>query len=358
MARWAALLLAGTAAAFAPDARAVERVVLVPFESVARRGDARDVVMPAVEAALEAKGYQVVSGARVEDFLRARRIRFLDSLPAAHVRDVLEELASDAVVVGSVLTYDERVRDPVVTLAVRVVAPGGEILWTNISSEATSMARSAFGRRQAEKVEDLARRVVTEVLAPLPAPGRLSPVRPEPPTFPQAPRVYRSADLLGQRLTICVLPLQNLTRAPGAARVLDAVLQHRLSARPEITTVQPGDLRAAIVKAKLRAPAILSLEQLRELSDALGTSLFLRGTILAYGGPDPSGAAAPIELYLTLIEARSGRIMWSGLHRRAGSDYETWLRFGAIRDDPTLAGQVVAEMLDAFTRRISTMEAE
>lgn len=98
------------------------------------------------------------------------------------------------------------------------------------------------------------------------------------------------------------------------------MLQHRLSARPEITTVQPGDLRAAIVKAKLRAPSILSLEQLRELSDALGTSLFLRGTILAYGGPDPSGAAAPVELYLTLIEARSGRIMWSGLHRRAGSD--------------------------------------
>jgi hypothetical protein len=50
--------------------------------------------------------------------------------------------------------------------------------------------------------------------------------------------------------------------------------------------------------------------------------------------------------------------VWSGLHRRTGSDFERLLRFGAIRDEATLASRVVAELLDAFTRRRSTQETE
>lgn len=358
MLRWLPLLLACAAGALPAGAAASVRAVVVPFENVTRRAPARDVVMPAVEAALAAKGYEVVSGAPVEEFLQARRIRFLDSLGAAHVRELTSLHGADAVVVGSILAYDPGAPDPLVTIAVRLVSTDGAIAWTNLASLSLSTTGGAFDRGKLTRIDDLARRVVADALGPLPLAGKLAPVPPEPETFPEAPRVFRSRDLMGQRLEICVLPLQNLTRNRDAPRIIDAVLQHRLSARPDTTAIQPGDLRAAIVKGKLRAPAALSLEQLGELAKVVGTPLFLRGAILAYGGPDVSGGAAAVELYLTLIDARSGRIVWSGLHRRAGSDYEGLLRFGAVHDDALLASRVVAELLDAFTRRVSAMEAE
>jgi hypothetical protein len=56
------------------------RVVLLPFDNVARAADGTAVVMAAVELALAARGYEVVRGASVEELLRAGRVRYLDSV--------------------------------------------------------------------------------------------------------------------------------------------------------------------------------------------------------------------------------------------------------------------------------------
>ncbi|HET9555274.1 MAG TPA: hypothetical protein VFP50_20075, partial [Anaeromyxobacteraceae bacterium] len=150
---------------------------------------------------------------------------------------------------------------------------------------------------------------------------------------------------------IAVLPLQNLTDVRDAPRVLDAALQQRLAERADLVPVEPAELRAALVRGKLRAPAQLSPEQLRRLGGLLGTSLFLRGTIFAYGASaDAVGGLPEVELYLTLVDVESGRTLWSGLHRRSGLDAEGLLRLGAIRDPATLSSRVVAELLEAFTR--------
>lgn len=358
MSRWAPLVAACAVVALPAGALAAPRVVLVPFENAARRGAPRELVMPEIEQALRAKGWDVVSGEPVEQFLQSRRIRFLDSLGAGHVVEILAAHGAEALVVGSVLAYDPDPRKGRVTIAMRIAARDGRIVWTDVSSAVPPRSQRAAAKGKQRTIQDVVRDVIAKLAGRLPGSTPLAEGDRRAETFEGAPRVFRSRDLLGQHLRICILPLQNFSSSPEASRVLDAVLQHRISARPEMSTVQPGDLRAAVVKAKLTAPSILSLEQLRGLSDVLGTSLFLRGTILAYGGPDPSGAAAPIELYLILIDARSGEIMWSGLHRRAGSDFETLLGFGGIVDDAALAGRVVAELLDGFTRKKSTMEAE
>jgi hypothetical protein len=356
MGRWATLVAASVIAALPARALADGRVVLLPFENASRRSTARAAIMPAVQAELEVKGYEVVSGVSVETFLRSRRVRFLDSLAAPAARELAATLEANAVVVGSILSYDPSARDPLVTVAMRVVSPEGRVVWNNLVTLASSMTGGAFGRGKLEKIEDVARRAVSDLLATLPRPELLSEPRAGGERARAAPHVYRARELVGQHLDICVLPLQNLTLSRDAPRILESVLQHRIAARSDMSPVQPGDLRAAIVKGKLRAPAVLSLDQLAQLSELVGTPLFLRGTILAYGGPDPSGAAAPVELYLTLVDARSGRIMWSGLHRRSGSDYEGFLRFGAVQDDATLASRVVAELLEAFTRPPTELE--
>lgn len=344
----ATMLLLGTAPA---GGAARERIVVVPFENLPRAGAARPVVTPAVEAALAEKGYEVVAGEATEEFLHARRIRYLDSLTAAQAVELQLATGADAALVGSIVVYDGREADPQVALAAKVIGSKGDVLWSNVEGLTAAQTEGAFGLGKAKAVDEVARRAVRRLLEPLPR-GKLAPVRVDRPAGGGAPpRVYRAREQVGKHLRICVLPLVNLTDDRDAPRVLDAVLEHRLSERSDVTAVQPAELRAAIVEAKLRAPSQMSPDQLREVGKIVGTPLFLRGTILGFGRSSAEGVSAPeIEIYLTLVDVESGRTLWSGLHRRSGAEYEKLLRFGVVREQTSLANRVVAELIEAFTR--------
>lgn len=343
-----ALLLATAPGPEVPRAR----IALVPFEVVTRAGSARATVMETVEATLKRKGFDVVGGDAVEEFLRTRRIRYLDAIPTDRVGELLAEVGADACLTGTVLAWDASEADPAVALALRVVARDGALLWSGADGLTGAETEGALGLGRAPHVRAVADRLAEKLLAGLPD-RRLERVRPGGRRWWSGwtgPRVFRAREGGRPPLTLSVLPLQNLTDARDAARIVEAVLQHRLGERPEVQVVGPADLRAAVVRAGLRAPSLLAVEQLRELAKEAGTSRFLRGTVLGWG-PSPADPSVPaVELYLSLLDADSGRTLWSGLHRRDGRDYEGLLRRGAVLDETALASRVVDELLDAFTR--------
>lgn len=348
MIRRAALLLP-LLTALPSAGRAGEGIVLVPFEAVARTRSARAVVMPEVERALAARDYVAVPGEAVEAFLHRERIRYLDSIPTSKLGELLEELNAGAAVLGAILTWDAGGADPRVALAARLVDRDGSVLWSGVAGLSAAETEGLLGLGKVEGAEALANRVTARLFESLPRghPGDHRPGRPP----RSVPRVFRSPAALGRPLRICVLPLENRGEAREAPRVVEALLLHHLRDGPGITVVSPADLRASVVSAGLRAPSQLSLEQLRALSAAVGTSLFLRGAILGYGARSAGGEGTPeVELHLTLLDAESGRTLWSGLHRRSGLDYEGLLQRGAVREPASLASQVVAELVGAFTR--------
>jgi hypothetical protein len=306
--------------------------------------------MKAVETVLTRWNYQVVTGEPVEEFLRAHRIRYLDSLTRPQAADLLRTLDAEALVVGTILTWEATGQDPVVALTVRVHGPSGEVRWSDLGGLTASQSAGAFGRGKLTRPEELAARLVARLLAPL-RQAPLSQLAQRPPLGGSGPRVFRSRDLPALPLKMGVLPLDNLSGSRDAPRVLDSVLQQRLSERSSLAPVSPAELRAAIVEAHLWSPAQMSPEQLRQLGRAIGTPLFLRGIILGYGpAEDESTGDWAVELYLTLVDVESGRTLWSGLHRRTGLHYQRLLKFGAERSEAVLAGRVVGEMLEAFTR--------
>jgi hypothetical protein len=344
-------LVALAAAALPLPARAGGRVVLVPFENAARVPSARDVVMPDVEAAIASKGHEVVTGSRVQQFLRERRIRFLDSLTTRHARELTRELQADAIVLGAILVYGGTDADPQVAITARALGREGELLWSDLVALSAKETEGGWGGGRAPDRAGLARKVVARLFEKA--------LRSRSPgwtygSFAKSPRVFRSYDHLGQPLVICPLPLENVSDDRLAPRLVDAVLQRQLASRPGLKVVEPAELRDALLATALPPPAQLAPDRLRQLGRTLGTPLFLRGTILAYG-PGPDGALA-VEIHLTLVDLDTGRIVWSGLHRRTGKDYEGFLRFGAVLDPASLADRVITELLDAFTRPCFTLE--
>jgi len=345
------LVLAALLGTLALPAGARERLVLVPFERVARSSASRDVLMPALAAALLAKGYDVVAGPDVEEFLRKRRIRWLDSLTPARTAELLSTFDAGGAVLGTILSWAPDRIDPEVAVAARVLGRDGTVLWSDLAGLSISETEGALGLGKARGMDELARRAVDRLVAALPA-RKLAPVRvARSAGLEKLPRVFRDRDRIGARLRICVLPLENHTGDRDPPRVLDAVLQHRLAERTDLTPVPAAELRDALGKTGVHVPAqYLTLEQLRELGKTVGTPLFLRGAIYGWGiAPDAAGTPA-VEIYLTLVDVESGRTVWSGMHRRTGQDYEGPLLRGAVRDETSLASRVVGELLEAFMR--------
>jgi hypothetical protein len=345
---------AGAASAsLAASAAPRTRIAIVPFENVTRAGGARATVMETMAATLAAKGFDVVPDEEVEGWLHARRVRYLDSLPTDQLGELLATLGADAALVGTVLAWRDDEKDPEVAVAARLLTPTGTVLWSDVGGLTGAETAGALGLSQAVSIRGVADRLVLTLLDALP-PIHLRDVPAPAPTLPRTlspPIAFRSREPLPQ-LPIAILPLQNFGTEHDAPRIVEAVLLDRLDRHASLRAIPPADLRRAVVAAGLRAPGQLSLDQLKALGKGLGTTLFVRGTILAFGTTTSTdgGETPEVELYVSLLDAESGRTLWSGLHRRTGLDYEGLLQLGAARDATSVARRVVAELLDAFTR--------
>jgi len=323
-------------------AAARQRLAVLPFQALVRGQSARAVVMPVVAAALAAKGYDVVAGERVEQVLQAERIRYLDSLLPDQLGSMLALLGADAAVLGTVVEYVPG-PDAAIALHIRVVSREG-VLWSELVALRASESAGALGDGKARNGEELVRIACKRALESLPRDGKLARVnRPYRPGH--TPRVYRARELFSRSSRrICILPIENLTSDPRATRVIATALQDVLDRTPSVEVVQPAELRAALVTTGVRNLTDLTPDAAKALSGAMGTTLFLRGTILRYMESTPE-----LELYLSLTDLASGRVLWSGLSRREGADYQTWTRSKGERNHAMLAERVVAELIQAFT---------
>ena len=321
--------------------------MLVPFENVPRLAAASQAVMSAVEAGLRERGYDVVAGAPVEEFLQAHRIRYLDALPAGQRGELLDKFEASAVIAGSILVYDSAA-EPFVAVAARLVARDGAVLWSHARGITAADTQGAFGAGAVHALDDVARRAVADLCASVPPgdPGAAEARAPAPRS--RGVRVFRSERLRDAPLKIRVLPLDDWTAGRDVARVVDAVLQDRLRGRPGLTLVDPADARRGVLAARVRAPSRAPMEALRGLADRVGTSLFLTGSVFAYTASFAAGSPE-VELYLALVDAKTEEMLWSGLLRRSGRDYQGLLQLGTIRDPVSLASAVAGELVTAFT---------
>lgn len=326
------------------------RLALVPFDNVARAPAAREAVMPLVSEALARRGYEVLEGGSVGQALEARRIRDMDSYPAAQAKELLGALRADGLVTGGILAWDTTdPNDPAVAVVMRIVGPDGALLWSGAASTSSAATERTFGRGKVKEIGHLARRVVAEMLAALPAGDRLDTAGPPRITTTRV-RVFRSTAPLDGPLAISVLPFDNFTRNRDATRIFEKIVLHQLSRRPGIECAEPAEVRRTFPSGKGHLPSGVPAVELAEASRSIGTRFVLSGAVFAFSGDysDQYGRTPLVEIYVRLTDVETGAIRWSGRHRRVGRDYEGALQRGAITDPVTLAHVVVDELLSSF----------
>ncbi len=311
-----------------------DTVVLLPFDNFSGDEEAAQNIGTLVGQTMSARGWRVVES----DLLEKERVRYLDSLEPAMLKKITEAAGADAVLSGTVYAVTAG-RNPIVALSARMVRADGTLLWGEIAGISADETEGYLGFGRKATVAGVAADAVKQLMQHFPDLHHTNlPRGKRKPMFRGGPLAYRAKGDDAQR-RVCVLPFENTAALPESARVIADILALRLAAAGEFDVVEPAALRAAALQAGIASFRGISTDDLARLAPVVGTPLFIRGTIYTY-------ADQSVHVELSLVDAKSKRVLWTAQHARAGSDYTGFLMRGATTNAVALADRVLAEIVD------------
>lgn len=151
------------------------RIAVLPMVNYTQTSEAPDRLgtILAVELA-KLGGLEVVDPGRVEEVLAYEPWMLTDRIPPDLVDSLGVKLGVDALLLGSVLTYEYR-KDggdeiPQTSLALRMLkCPGGQVVWSAVHSRDGSDRETIFGFGKTSNLERLALESVREMLKTMPS---------------------------------------------------------------------------------------------------------------------------------------------------------------------------------------------
>ena len=354
-----ALLAGDPLHAVASESIAAPTVVLLPFENLTGADDGEREVTAMLIKAVEQKGWKVAAGEPVSQTLEEGRVRYLDSIDASTREALLGKMQADAVLSGVLYAFRDE-RGAVVALSARMVRRDGSLAWGDVVSKSADSQR-ILGLGAEPTAAILLQRAVQKLMVSFPLSGKEG-VRadvPGRPFFLGRPVSYRAPDLDPARPhRVCILPFENLTSNVAAPRIVADILAVRMAGATAFEVVEPAALRAGAAKGGVATFRDITVEGLRRLAPAVGTTLFVKGTIFDFVDPAAGEGGDPhIQLELTVLDAENDRVVWSAQHARKGSEYTGLLMLGAVTTAVSLADRVIGEMIDAGTRPAPAGEA-
>jgi hypothetical protein len=318
-----------------------EGVVLLPLDNISGAPDAPAAVRAALTARVRSAGWTVIEGDVVEPVLERNRVRYMDSISEGVRGELAKATGAAAVMMVAIPTF--RGGDQaVVTLSGRLVAADGTLLWSNIGGARDEQTERILGGTKRKGPLDLAADAVRDLTRDLPHPGRTAESSYANTIRRNGPVTFVDRELASRaRPRVCVLPFDSSSERPEAALIVANALALRLARNFEV--VEPADLRAAAVKARIGSFRALGTDELKKLAPLVGTPLFLRGTISKYADAG-RGAVPELELELFLIDVDAGSVLWAATHARSGADYVGLLMLGGVSDGATLADRAACEL--------------
>lgn len=151
----------------------------------------------------------------------------------------------------------------------------------------------------------------------------------------------------GSVKVIAVLPFGNLTTDPNAAeRVRDVFITALLSS--EAVYVLPrGEIRRGITRGGLRDAISPSSEEAVKLAEIIGADAVVSGIVKEYGEVRSGASTANvISISLQMIEAQTGKVVWTAATTKGG--ITVWDRLFGGGGEPfnDVTERAVDEILD------------
>lgn len=162
------------------------------------------------------------------------------------------------------------------------------------------------------------------------------------------PEVYRDPNMdFGAIRTIAVLPFANLSReSSGADRVRD-VFANALLATGAVYVLPSGEVARGLSRAGIVNPTAPAPEEVVKLAGVIKADAVITGVVKEYGEVrSGSTEANVISLSLQMMEAQTGKIIWSASTTKGGIGLNERLLGGGGEPMNKITEQAVNELID------------
>lgn len=168
----------------------------------------------------------------------------------------------------------------------------------------------------------------------------------------KAPTYWHDSSMdFGSVKTVAVMPFVNATRDQFAAeRVRDAFF-NRLLATGGVYAQPKGEVARGISRAGITDPTAPSPEEIQKFAGIAKVDAVITGTVTEYGElRSGTSAANVVSVSMQMIEAQTGRVVWTASSTKGGITLGDRLFGGGGQPMADVIGKAVDEIIDKLFR--------
>ncbi len=151
--------------------------------------------------------------------------------------------------------------------------------------------------------------------------------------------------------TVAVLPFANLAPVQAAGDRVREVFMTMLQATGAVYVLPPGEIARGISRTGIENPQAPTPEEVVALGKLIGADAVITGAVLEYGETRSGSATASlISLSVRMMEAKTGRVVWSAASTKGGVTAAARLFGGGGEPMNEVTTKAVDDLLDKLFR--------
>lgn len=160
--------------------------------------------------------------------------------------------------------------------------------------------------------------------------------------------VFKDSNMdFGSIQSVAVLPFTNLTREQMAADRVRDVFMTMLQATGGVYVLPPGEVARGISRTNIERPAAPPAEEIVKLAKNLNADAVITGTLSEYGEVRSGTTSANvISVSLQMMEAQTGRVVWTASSTKGGITTTDRLFGGGGEPMNRVTQNAVSDLLD------------
>src|SRR5512138_3121515 len=164
----------------------------------------------------------------------------------------------------------------------------------------------------------------------------------------QVTDVYRDPKMdFGSVQTVAVVPFANLARDQVVAERVRDVFINRLLASGAVYVLPVGEVARGVTKLEIQNPSAPTPEEVVKLGALLKADAVITGVVREYGEVRSGTTTANIiSMSIQLIEAGTGRVVWSGSSTKGGISFRDRLFGGGGQPLNKVTEQAIDALFD------------
>lgn len=168
------------------------------------------------------------------------------------------------------------------------------------------------------------------------------------PVSAQVTDVFRDPRMdFGIIKTVAVMPFANLTRDQVVAERVRDVFINKLLSSEAVYVLPVGEVARGITRVEIQSPTEPTAEEVVKLGAFLDAEAVITGVVREYGEVrSGTSSANVISMSIQLVEAQTGRIVWSGSSTKGGITFMNRLFGGGGQPLNVVTEQAIDALFD------------